>query len=114
MTALFHAADYTSGGKRLWMYNKFLNKVSKMKNVWVDLPHNIYLWNKRRNSVKFNVNINEEDIKIEFINGICTLAMPVYSYNQIKRDISFSYRNKGLHFKIKKIDEYVLFCFNNC
>jgi len=114
MTSLFHAADYMSGGKRLWMYEKFLNKIPKMKNMWVDLPSNIYLWNKRRNSIKFNVNINEEGIKIEFINGVCTLAMPVSLDNQIKRNISFSYRNKNLLFKIKKIDRYVLFCFKKC
>lgn len=114
MTALFHGADYMTGGKRLWMYEKFLMHIAKTKNMRVALPRDVYQWIKKRNSINFKVADDKGNIKIIFTNSICTLAVDSLSYNLIKdRKICFFYNSRPLNFKIKKAGNYVLFCFVN-
>ena len=114
MTALFHSADYMTGAERLWMYERFLQKVSDMNNIWVGLPKDIHEWTKQRDKIKFEVKNDEDGLKIKFLNDVCTLAIDRESFESIKnKKLLFSYKSKPLGYDVKKVGNFVLFCFIN-
>lgn len=78
---LVHPADYMTGSHRSWMYDKYLNYITKIPNLWISNSISIANWIIRRAKINF-------DYKYE--NGILTIQINEFSKKYKSKEESFS------------------------